>query len=143
MTTPTSASVIQPYLFFGGRCEEAIEFYRTAIGAEVEMLMRHKDAPEQPPEGMLPAGYENKVMHCSLRIGSSVIMASDGCGDAGTFNGFALSITLPDEAAAKRAFAALAEQGKVDMPMDKTFWSPCFGMVTDRFGMSWMVSVPA
>lgn len=143
MTTPPSASLIQPYLFFGGRCEEAIEFYRTAVGAEVELLMRHKESPEQPPEGMLPPGYENKIMHCSFRIGSSTLMASDGCGEKENFSGFTLSITVPDEATADRVFAALAEQGEVKMPLEKTFWSPRFGMVTDRFGLGWMVSVQA
>lgn len=105
--------------------------------------MRHKESPEQPPEGMLPPGYENKIMHCSFRIGSSTLMASDGCGEKENFSGFSLSITVPDEATADRVFAALAEQGEVKMPLEKTFWSPRFGMVTDRFGLGWMVSVQA
>jgi PhnB protein len=140
-----SKSLIEPYLFFGGRCDEAIEFYRTALGAEVEMVMRYKDSPEQPPDGMLAPGYENKVMHASLRIGGARIMASDGCGGPGDdakFAAFSLSLTLPTEADVNRAFAALAEGGEVQMPPCKTFWSPCFSMVKDRFGLGWMLTVP-
>lgn len=142
MTTPNSAAYVQPYLFFGGRCEEALEFYRTAIGAEVDMLMRHKDSPEAPPPGVLAEGFENKVMHASFRVGSTTIMASDGCSqEDANFNGFMLSITVPNEAEADRMFAALSEGGKVQMPLEKTFWSPKFGMLTDRFGMGWMINV--
>ena len=131
---------IQPYLFFNGRCEEALAFYRTAFDAEVQMLMRYKEAPEPPPPGMLPPGSENKVMHASLRIGDNVIMASDGhCTGEMAFQGFSLAVTVPDEAAADRAFNALAEGGKIGMPLAKTFFSPRFGMVTDRFGVGWMV----
>lgn len=143
MTAPTSSALIQPYLFFSGRCEEALDLYRSALGAEIEMLMRYKDSPEQPPEEMRSEGYENKVMHCSFRIGTSVLMGSDGCGESEPFNGFSLSVTLPNEAAARQAFDALSEGGKVTMPLGKTFWSPCFGMLTDRFGLGWMVSIPA
>ncbi len=135
--------VLQPYLFFDGRCEEALEFYKKALGAEVTMLMRYRESPEPPPPGLLPPGSEDKVMHASLRIGPVEFMASDGhCQGAATFKGFALSLTLPDEARARQGFAALAEGGKVDMPMGKTFFSPCFGMVTDRFGVQWMITVP-
>lgn len=134
---------VQPYLFFGGRCEEAIAFYRNALGAEVEMLMRFKDSPEPPPEGMLPPGFENKVMHASFRVGETTLMASDGCGEAGGFAGFSLSYAAPSEADAAAVFAALAEGGTVQMPLAKTFWSPCFGMLTDRFGVAWMVNVEA
>jgi PhnB protein len=142
MTTPNSTAFVQPYLFFGGRCEEALEFYRTAIGAEVDMIMRHKDSPEPPPPGMLAEGFENKIMHTSFRVGSTTIMASDGCSQGeGNFNGFVLSITLPNEAEADRAFAALSEGGEVKMPLGKTFWSPKFGMLTDRFGLGWMITV--
>src|SRR5262249_37166343 len=129
-------------LSFGGRCEEALQFYGAALGAKVSFLMRYKDAPQPPPPGMVPPGYENKVMHTTFTIGGSTLMASDGCGDALNFKGFSLSFAVTDEAEAKRAFAALSEGGKVTMPLAKTFWSPCFGMVTDKFGMSWMVSVP-
>jgi PhnB protein len=135
---------IQPYLFFDGRCEEAIEFYRTALGAEVEILMRFKDSPEPPPPGVVPRGSENNVMHVSLRIGATTVMASDGCG-AGppSFQGFSLSLTVPSEAEADRFFTALADGGKVRMPLGKTFWSRRFGMLTDRFGVGWMVTVAA
>jgi PhnB protein len=132
---------LQPYLFFGGRCEEALEFYRTTLGAQVEMLLKYKDSPEPQPEGMLPPGFENKVMHSSFRIGEGALMASDGCGEKLNFEGFSLSLTWPTEAEARRVFAALADGGKVTMPLAKTFWSPCFGMVTDRFGLGWMIGV--
>ncbi|MDB6028937.1 MAG: 3-demethylubiquinone-9 3-methyltransferase [Verrucomicrobiales bacterium] len=136
--------IVQPYLFFNGKCEEAVEFYRKALGAEVEMMMRFKDSPEPTPPGMLPAGFENKIMHCSLRIGQTTVMASDGC-SAGEvkFEGFSLSISVPNEADADRVFAALADGGRVEMPLTKTFWSPRFGMVQDRFGIGWMVIVMA
>ena len=136
-------SIIEPYLFFGGRCEEALEFYGKTIGAKVDFMMRYKESPEAPPPGMLPSGYENKIMHTTFRIGKSVLMGSDGCGEALEFKGFSLSLAAADEAEAKRAFDALAEGGEVKMPLTKTFWSPCFGMLTDRFGMGWMISVPA
>ena len=135
--------IVQPYLFFDGRAEEAIEFYRSALGAEVEMLMRYKESPEPPSPGMVPAGSENKIMHASFRIGDTHVMASDGnCAGKPNFQGFSLSLTVPDEAAAQKAFAALGKGGKVQMPLAKTFFSPSFGMVADRFGVSWMVFVP-
>ena len=137
------ASSIQPYLFFGGRCEEALEFYRAAIGAQVDMLMRYKDSPEPPPAGMLPSGFENKVMHATFRAGETTLMASDGCGENSNFNGFSLSLSVPTETEADRAFAALTDGGQIKMPLAKTFWSPRFGMLTDRFGLGWMVSVAA
>ena len=133
---------IQPYLFFDGRCDEAVEFYRKALGAEVAMLMRYKDSPEPVPPGRIPAGWENKVMHVSLRIGEAVLMASDGCGSGELrHNGFSLSLSVNDAPAADRAFNALAAGGKVDMPLSKTFWSPRFGMLTDKFGIQWMINV--
>jgi len=132
---------IEPYLFFNGRCEQAIEFYRKALGAEVLMLMRYKESPEPPPPGMVPAGWDNKIMHTCLRIGDANVMASDGCSEGGTFQGFSLALSVADEAAAQRAFTALSEGGQVQMPLGKTFWSPCFGMVADRFGVGWMVTV--
>jgi len=133
---------VEPYLFFEGRCEEAVEFYRKALGAEVIMLMRYKDSPEPPPPGKLPPGSENKVMHASVRIGDTTVMASDGFAQGRPmFQGFSLSITVPDEARAEQVFAALAERGQVQMPLAKTFWSPRFGMATDRFGVGWMVNV--
>jgi PhnB protein len=133
--------MIQPYLNFSGRCDEALEFYQAVLGAEVEMLMRFKESPDDTPME-LPAGWGEKVMHCSFRVGGSVLMASDGCGDAEAFAGFTLSITLEDESAARVVFDALANDGNVLMPMGPTFWSSCFGMVSDRFGLSWMVTVP-
>ena len=133
---------IQPYLFFNGRCEEAIDFYRKALGAEVEMMMRFKDNPDPMPPGMLAPGFENKVMHAALRIGGGVMMASDGMGAGETnFKGFSLAVYATDEAGVDRMFNALTEGGTVTMPLGKTFWSPRFGMVTDRFGVGWMVSV--
>jgi len=135
---------VQPYLFFDGRAEEALEFYRKAVGAEVTMLMRFKDSPEPPQPGMVPPGSENKVMHMSFRIGETELMGSDGqCVGKPNFQGFSLSITVPDEAAADRTFAALGDGGQVQMPLTKTFFSPRFGMLTDRFGMAWMVIVAA
>lgn len=136
-------TLVQPYLFFGGRCEEALDFYRTALGAQVEMLMRFNESPQPAPPGMLQPGFENKVMHSSFRIGSTTVMASDGCDDKSSFSGFSLTLSVPTEAEADRAFAALADGGKVGMPLSKTFWSPRYGMLTDRFGISWMVMVPA
>lgn len=141
MPTPHSP-LVQPYLFFGGRCEEALAFYRAAIGAQVEMLMRYDEAPDRPPEGMLAPGFEKKVMHSSFRVGESVLMASDGCGPQDCdFKGFSLSLSLPTEAEVEKAFASLAEGGTVQMPLTKTFWSQRFGMLTDRFGLGWMVTV--
>ena len=133
----------QPYLFFDGRCEEAVEFYRRALGAEVTMLMRFKDSPEPHEPGMVPPGSENKVMHASLRIGDTTVLASDGrCLGQPSFQGFSLSLTVRDDAEAERSFASLADRGKVQMPLAKTFFSPSFGMVADRFGVSWMICVP-
>jgi PhnB protein len=136
-------TLVQPYLFFGGRCEEALEFYRTALGAQVDFLMRYKESPEPMPPGMVPPGFENKVMHATFRIAENILMASDGSHEGAKFDGFSLSLAVPAEAEAKRAFAALSAGGQVKMPLAKTFWSPCFGMLTDRFGIGWMVSVPA
>ena len=136
-------TLVQPYLFFDGRCEEALEFYRTALGAQVDMLMRYKDSPETLPPGMVPPGYENKVMHATFRIDGNTLMAADGCQASQSFGGFSLSLAVPTAAEANRAFAALADGGQVQMPLTKTFWSPCFGMLTDRFGLGWMISAVA
>jgi PhnB protein len=133
---------IQPYLFFDGRCEEALEFYRKTVGAKVEMLMRFKDSPEPPQPGMCPPGSDDKVMHACFRVGDTPVMASDGrCQGKPSFQGFSLSITVPKEAEADRLFAALGDGGQVQMPLARTFFSPRFGMVADRFGVSWMVYV--
>ncbi len=133
--------LVQPYLFFDGHCEEAIEFYKRVIGAKVEMLMRFKECPDPQP-GMIPAGAENKVMHACVRVGDTQVMASDGhCGGKESFQGFSLSLTVANEAEAKRVFTALSEGGEVRMPLGKTFFSPSFGMLADRFGVGWMVIV--
>ena len=131
---------VQPYLFFDGRCEEAVEFYRTKLGAEVQMLTRFKDSPQSHQPGMIPPGAENKVMHTSLRIGDTTVMASDGrCQGQPSFQGFALSLTAANDAEADRWFAALGDGGQVQMPMAKTFFASRFGMLADRFGVSWMI----
>lgn len=134
--------MIQPYLFFNGRCDEAIAFYRDCLGAEVEFIMRFKDSPDPLPSEM-PDDWGEKVMHTTLRIGECRIMASDGCesGKDG-FKGFALSFILPNESEAARVFGLLLDGGSVQMQIGKTFWSPCFGMVQDKFGIHWMITVP-
>ena len=137
-----SNGLIESYLFFNGNCEQAVEFYRKAVGAEVQMMMRYKESPEPPKPGMVPPGFENKIMHTSFRIGQTTIMAADDCsGQTARFEGFSLALSVPTEAEADRVFAALAEGGKIRMPLMKTFWSPRFGMLSDRFGVGWMVSV--
>jgi len=134
---------IQPYLFFDGRCEEAVAFYREALGAEVTMLMRYRDLPEQAP-GSVPPGGEDKVMHAALQIGGATLLVSDGlCRGQPSFQGFAVSLWVPDAATAERRFGALGEGGQVQMKLAPTFFSPAFGMVADRFGVSWMVVAQA
>lgn len=135
-------TAIIPYLFFSGRCEEALTFYGAALGAQVEMLMRFKESPEPLPPGTLQPGFENKVMHSSFTVGNVRLMASDGCDDKSTLHGFQLTLHVDSEAAAHKVFNALAEGGTVQMPLGKTFWSPCFGMVADKFNVVWMVMVP-
>jgi PhnB protein len=133
---------VEPYLFFEGRCEEALEFYRKAVGAKVDALIRYKDSPEPPPPGT-PAPPADKVMHALVRIGDATIMASDGnCSGASRFQGFSLTLNAKDDAEAKRLFAALSEDGKVSMPLSPTFFASSFGMLTDRFGIGWMVMAP-
>ena len=142
MSTKKHNGIIQPYLFFNGRCEEAVEFYKKALGAEVMMMMRYKESPEPPPPGMVPAGFDNKIMHASMRIGQTVVMASDGCStEKPKFEGFSLSLSVSSAAEVDALFNALAKDGKVTMPAGKTFWSPRFGMVTDKFGVGWMITV--
>lgn len=135
---------IQPYLFYDGRCEEAIALYRTALGAETVMLLRYGDGPQgsaQCPDGSTPPA--DKVMHACLQIGESQLLLSDGF-SAGKpeFKGFGLSLAAADEAEARRLFDGLAEGGQVQQPLQATFFSPSFGMVADRFGVVWMVMVP-
>ena len=135
---------VQPYLFFDGRCEEALDFYKSALGAELVMLMRFRDSPDPPQPGMVPPGSEGKVMHASFRVGDTEVLASDGrCQGRPSFQGISLSLTVPDEATADRLFAALADGGQVQVPLGKTFFSPRFGMVADRFRVGWMVIVAA
>jgi len=139
---------IEPYLFFNGRCEEAIQFYQQTLGAEVQFMLRNRENPEPqsaaPEDCRLPPGTDDKVMHATVRVGNTNMMMSDGlCDGKPVFEGFRLSFTVADAAAADRIFNALGAGGSVQMPLAKTFWSPCFGMLTDRFGVGWMVSVAA
>lgn len=128
---------VQPYLFFDGRCEEAMAFYAKALDAEVEAMMRFKDSPDP---GSIPPGGADKVMHCSFRVGDTQLMASDGmCGSRPAFQGFSLCITAADDAEAGSLFQALADGGQVQMPLGKTFFASSFGMVADRYGVGWMV----
>lgn len=136
-----TSTTITPYLFFGGRCDEALEFYRKGLGAEVGRLTRYDESPQPPPPGFLPAGFEKKVMHAEFRVGGVLLMASDGYRES-KFEGFRLALSVPTEADARRAFDALADGGSVQMPLARTPWSLCFGMLTDRFGLGWMVSIP-
>jgi PhnB protein len=130
---------IQPYLAFNGRCEEAIEFYRKALGAEVNMMLRFKQSPDQ---SMISPDNAEKVMHADLKIGDGVILMSDGmCTGSTKFEGIALSYTVPDETEAERRFKALADGGVVQMPLTNTFFSPSFGMLQDKFGVGWMIYV--
>src|SRR5690349_17469110 len=134
---------VQPYLFFDGRCEEAAEFYRRALGAEVTMLMRFNEAPQSAQLPMVPPGSERKVMHMALRIGDTTVLCSDGhCAGQPNFQRFALTLSAANAAEADRLFGALQEGGEVRMPLGPTFFSPRFGMVADRFGMLWMIIVP-
>ena len=144
MSTPSqSHRKIETYLIFDGRCEEAIEFYRRTLGAQINFMMRFKENPD-PTHGTCPPGADNKIMHANLRIGETNVMMSDGrCGGQPNFQGFSLSVAVPTEAEADRVFAALGEGGQVQVPLAKTFFSPRFGMVADRFGISWMVMVEA
>lgn len=143
MSTTNSIKEVVTYVNFDGRCEEAIEFYRKAVGAQVEVIMRFKDNPEPLPPGQVPPGTENKIMHASMRIGNTTLMASDGrcTGKGAAFAGFMLAVRVPTEADADRVFGALADGGQVQMPLAKTFFSPRFGMLADRFGVTWMVLV--
>lgn len=131
---------VQPYLFFDGRCEEALDLYRRLLGAQVDFLMRFKESPDQ---ANVPPGLGDKVMHASFRIGDTELMASDGnARGKPSFQGVSLALSVADEAEAERRFNALADGGQVQMPLTKTFFSPRFGMVADRFGVTWMIIVP-
>ena len=137
-----STTTITPYLFFSGRCEEALKFYEQAVGAKTEMIMRFNESPDPVPPGMLQPGFESKVMHTSFTIDGARLMASDGCDDKSKMEGIQLALSVATEAEAHKTFNALAVGGSVGMPLNKTFWSPCFGMVTDKFNITWMVMVP-
>ncbi len=131
---------VQAYVSFSGRCEEALAFYKKTLGAQITSLMRWKDSPDETMKS--PPGYEEKVMNATFRIGETEMMADDGMGEKQTeFKGMALAIEVADDAEAKRVFLALGEGGMVTMPLSKTFWSSSFGMLTDKFGVPWMVNV--
>ncbi|OOG22786.1 hypothetical protein B1C78_14005 [Thioalkalivibrio denitrificans] len=135
---------IQPYLFFHGRCEEAMGYYRKALDARVSMLMRYRESPDPMPPDAIPPGWEDKIMHAELAIGDAVLMLSDGCAETDPgFRGFSLSLAVPDAETADRMFAALLDGGEELMPLGETFFSPRFGMVSDRYGVSWMINLPA
>lgn len=134
-------TLVEPYLTFSGRCEEALEFYKTALDAEILYVMRFSESPEPPPPDVIAPGFEDKIMHSLFLIGGSKIMASDGCDTSEVFGGFSLSLNVADVAEATARFNALAREGQVTMPLGATFWSPCFGMVKDKFGVHWMVGV--
>ncbi len=129
--------LVQPYLNFDGRCEEALEFYKKALGAKVDMLMRFKDAPDQ---SVITPGNADKIMHSRVQIGDAAVLMSDGrCTGKANFHGIALAISVASEAEAEKTFAALADGGQVQMPPGKTFFSQRFGMLSDKFGVGWMV----
>ena len=132
---------VVPYLHFGGRCEEALNFYKETVGARIDMLMRYRESPEAI-EVTLPPDWDDKVLHANFHVGNAPVMASDDVTTETTFGGFSLCVCMPSEEEAKRVFAALSEGGSVTMPLGPTFWSPCFGMLTDRFGVGWMVTIP-
>ena len=133
---------IQPYLFFNGRCEEALDFYKKTLGANIDMMMRFSENPDACTAGMMPKDTST-IMHAAFRIGDAMVMCSDGVqDDKPNFQGFSLSLTVANEAEADKAFNALAKEGQIQMPIGKTFFSPRFGCVADKFGVSWMVIVP-
>lgn len=141
MSTPIDHA-IQPYLFFGGRCEEALKFYQTAADAKIDAIMYFNQSPTPMPEGCVQPGFEDKVMHARFSIQGAVILASDGVGPSTGFNGFSLALSVPNADEARKVFDALSAGGQVNMPLSETFFSPCYGMLTDQFGLQWMVIVP-
>ncbi|MGH8443665.1 MAG: VOC family protein [Solimonas sp.] len=131
---------IQAYLAFDGRCEEALEFYREAIGAEITSLMRFSECPDPMPPDMLPPGSEHKIMHSAFRVAGQELLASDGnCAGKSKFDGFSLALSVADPQTAQRYFKALGHGGQIHQPLIKTFFASSFGVVNDRFGVSWMV----
>jgi PhnB protein len=140
---PRAKSTIQPYLFFRGRCEEAIEYYKKTLGAEVGMVMRFSDNPDKPPRDKVPAEMDNRIMHAALRIVGSDILMSDGMRSGPLdFQCMSLSLSVPTGEDADRIFNALAADGTVQMPIGPTFFAKRFGSVADKFGVSWMIMVP-
>ncbi|MGL6074604.1 MAG: VOC family protein [Fimbriiglobus sp.] len=134
-------TTITPYLFFAGQCEEALKFYTEHLGAQVDVMMKFSDSPEPIPEGLLQPGFEDKVLHASFSIRGVRILACDSTENNPKFEGFRLAMSVPTEAEAHEAFSALAERGTILMPLGKTFWSPCFGMLNDKFNIGWMIMV--
>ena len=133
---------VEPYLMMSGRCEEALAFYQQAIDARTSMMMRFDESPDKNHPMPLPPDWDKKIMHGSMTVGDTTVMLSDGmCTEPVSFSGVSLSITADDEAQAKKMFDALSVGGQVFMPLGKTFWSPCFGMTSDKFGVSWMVGL--
>lgn len=141
-TLAIQQSVVRPYLIFSGQCEDALAFYKSALGATIDMVLRFSDHPDPAALDQLPPGFENKIMHCEFKVGSLSVMASDGCGETARRGGFHLAMRVPAAADADRVFNALAEGGAVNMPLGETFFSPRYGQVTDRFNVGWMVMVP-
>lgn len=141
-TLALQQSSVRPYLFFSGQCEQALAFYQEAIGATVGMVLRFNESPDPSVTDSVPEGFRNKIMHCEFKAGDLTIMASDGCGEEPAMSGFRLAMQVPTEVDADRVFNALAEGGTIDMPLAKTFFSPRYGQVTDRFNVGWMVMVP-
>jgi len=132
--------LVQPYLFFDGKCEEALNYYKSKLGAKVDMMMRFKESPEPASMQGLPANAGDKIMHSSFHIGDTMLMASDGmCGGKPNFQGLSLSIAVDDDATAERLFNALKADGQAQMPMSETFFASRFGVVADKFGVSWMI----
>ena len=143
MTVQTTTAV-QPYLFFDGKCEEALEFYKTAIGAKVDMLMRFKENPDKPDPSHMPPNSGDKVMHAAFKVGDTQILASDGhCAGKPSFQGFGLALNAKNDAEAEKLFAALGKGGQIQQPLVKTFFASKFGMVADRFGIMWLVIAEA
>ena len=141
-TLEMQKSSVRNYLFFAGRCQEALDFYTQHLGAKVEFKMHFNESPEPMPADMLQKGFENKIMHAAFKVGDVTILAMDGCNDTDPFSGFSLALTVPNETQAHRVFNALAQDGKVVMPLAKVFWSPLYGQVTDKFGVAWMIMLP-
>ena len=138
----SSKAQINNYLFFSGNCENALNFYTEKLGANIHFLMRFSDSPEPLPADLSAPDYQNKIMHAEFTIGNTRFLTSDGCGDGTNMSGFSLALTLETPEEVNKVFSALAKDGTVNMPLAKTFWSPLYGQVTDKFGVDWMVMLP-